>query len=146
MNMKKAVCILLWDSNHKCLLVTRPYQTQVGLPGGKINEGETPEEAIHRELWEETGLYINKENLILIYTGNNKNDGHDIVEVSTFLSFKWFGQENGHEQDRGIFPYWGNYQELITNSPYVDYNKNLAQKIVEKFPYLKKYVGEINSK
>lgn len=54
-----AVAIVALDKNGRVLLV-RQYRTAlervvVEIPAGKIDEGETPEEAVHRELSEETG-------------------------------------------------------------------------------------------
>lgn len=42
------------------LLFTRHKERGWELPGGKIEPGETPEEAAIRELWEETGANISK--------------------------------------------------------------------------------------
>lgn len=41
-----------------------PYKGRWDLPGGKIDFGESPEEALEREIWEETGLKIKSAQLV----------------------------------------------------------------------------------
>lgn len=55
-----SVCVLIEDKNtNKILVVSRKTDhNDFGLPGGKIDKGETPEEAIVREVIEETGLKL----------------------------------------------------------------------------------------
>lgn len=55
----KAVgCFLEHDGRFVLLkrLPGKVYGGAWGLPGGKVNEREHPHEAMHRELWEETGI------------------------------------------------------------------------------------------
>ena len=62
------VAVALINHNNEILLAQRPVgKSLAGLwefPGGKIDEGERPEEALKRELKEELDIEIEIENLI----------------------------------------------------------------------------------
>jgi ADP-ribose pyrophosphatase YjhB (NUDIX family) len=62
-----AAAVIL-DEGKNILLVKSTYQRfhPWGLPGGSLEYGEHPEEAVIREVWEETGLRICIEKLLLV--------------------------------------------------------------------------------
>lgn len=60
-NSSAAVAALITDANKRLMLVKRGVEPDFGkldLPGGFIDPGETAEDAVRRELWEELGLKI----------------------------------------------------------------------------------------
>ena len=61
---------VIMDEQKNILLVKSTYNRfhPWGLPGGGLEYGEHPEEAVIREVWEETGLRISVEKLLLINT------------------------------------------------------------------------------
>ena len=64
-DIKYAACCLAFNSDGQVLMVTRPKtEDQYGLPGGKVNRNETPQQAALRELQEETGYIGNNPTLI----------------------------------------------------------------------------------
>ena len=60
--MKKVTAAIITDSNNKILIAQRSKEDKLSLkwefPGGKIKEGETPEECLKREIREELCLDI----------------------------------------------------------------------------------------
>ena len=62
-----AAAVIL-DENKNILLVKSTYQRfhPWGLPGGSLEYGEHPEEAVIREVLEETGLHVCIEKLLLV--------------------------------------------------------------------------------
>lgn len=57
--MKNAAIGIVFDEPKTCILLTKRSDVPVWvLPGGGIEEGETPEEAALREVWEETGIHV----------------------------------------------------------------------------------------
>jgi 8-oxo-dGTP pyrophosphatase MutT (NUDIX family) len=65
---KIGVQCALFNSEGKLLLERRSDDALYGLPAGWVDNGETPEMAIVRELKEETGLTIEVEKMLGFYT------------------------------------------------------------------------------
>lgn len=61
---------VIFDEENRILLVKSTYQRFYpwGLPGGSLEYGESAEDAIKREIWEETGLVIEIKRLLLVKT------------------------------------------------------------------------------
>lgn len=69
--MLPGVSGLVYDDAARILLV---YENQAGAwstPGGAIEPGEAPEDAVVREVWEETGLWVEPVALRGVYGGDS---------------------------------------------------------------------------
>lgn len=73
--------IILINSNNEVLLLLRddkpeiPFPNKWDIPGGRIEEGESPIETIRREMLEELGLQLSSDfQLFKIYKSDNLTD------------------------------------------------------------------------
>ena len=82
-----ADCVVfgLDDEDLKILLIQRglePFKGQWALPGGFVDVGETVEEAAVREMREETGLDVQLERLVGVYSDPERDPrGHNVSVV-----------------------------------------------------------------
>lgn len=112
--MKQAVCALIFRDDFKILAVSRKDDpTAFGLIGGKVDDGETPEEALIRETKEETGLDVTKYEKIFERTDGN-------FKCSTYLC-----EVEGDVQttEKGVVKEVG-WPELLAG-PFGKYNRQL---------------------
>lgn len=66
------------------LLVKRknyPFKNQFALPGGFVNEGETIEDAIVREVYEETSLVVHPIDILGVYSDPTRDPRGHIMSV-----------------------------------------------------------------
>jgi 8-oxo-dGTP pyrophosphatase MutT (NUDIX family) len=64
-----AVAAVIPDEQGRVLFQERPDDEPWSLPAGSIEPGETPEDAITREVEEETGLIIQPDTILGVYGG-----------------------------------------------------------------------------
>ena len=88
-----AACALI-DADKRVLIAKRPEgKPMAGLwefPGGKVEEEETPEDAIIRELYEELGIRVTKPCLApLTFTSHNYLEFH--ILLALFVCRRWEG-------------------------------------------------------
>lgn len=88
-----SACALL-DKDNRVLITQRPQgKSMAGLwefPGGKIEEGETPQEALIRELKEELGITTWVSCLAPLSFASHRYDSFDLL-MPLFVCRKWDG-------------------------------------------------------
>jgi len=110
---------LITDSNNNILLVTEKKEVnfnKLNLPGGHLEEGESPMEWAVREAKEETGVDIELTGLIGIYLGRSNSSFHYIFSgtiisgiprwnPSEVLSAQWYSLDDINALPDNAFVY-----------------------------------------
>ena len=87
------------------------YKGQWEFPGGKIESGETPREALVRELEEELGIAVNPKTLIpCTFASYDYPEFH--LAMPLFVCREWTGDVSGKEGQNFVWTDWRNTPPL----------------------------------
>ena len=116
--MKAATVLCISDDGKVLAVSRRDDPTAFGLPGGKVDPGETAEEAAARELAEETGLTATDLKPVFV---REEGDG--------FTTTTFVGHVSGHikTDEEGVVR-WVD-REVLFNGPFGQYNRALFKKL-----------------
>jgi len=125
LNLPKVSLVLLVNKSGEILAVSRKDDfCDFGLCGGKVDEGENFIKAARRELYEETGLKVDKITPIFL-----RRDGKFIC--ITFLANEYTGEiHQTSDKETGVVK-WCSFEE-INNGSFGEYNKQL-EKVIRKY-------------
>jgi ADP-ribose pyrophosphatase YjhB (NUDIX family) len=99
-NSEPTACALVVDDEGRLLLVRRAHDPHGGtwdLPGGFLEEAETPLDALRRELREETGLEIEP----VEFAGASLDTYGESPDAPTTLNLYWTARVTGGEAVAG---------------------------------------------
>lgn len=116
-----SVVALIFSVGHVLAVSRKNNHEDLGLPGGKIEPGETPEEAIRRELLEETGLKIGA--MYPIFDHLDRVEGDERRPCRCFVVWIYEGVAKSNEGARVV---WVPPSRLVEPScMFRDYNRAL---------------------
>lgn len=110
-----SVDAVLFDAQGRLLLIRRkypPYQGQFALPGGFVDTGETVEQAVLRELREETGIEGHVERLIGVYSDPARDPRRHNVSVAFLIAPTSQTPVGGDDAESAAFEIYGPRVEL----------------------------------
>lgn len=127
--MRFGVAVLVMNDEGKLLSVSRKDdKTDFGLPGGKVEPGETPIEAAFRELFEETGYkIINPQYAKMIYHAEIGNE----LSVTYQVALAGITREKIPTETAEVE--WHNPEVLANSKTFGEYNKGLFRGVGLQF-------------
>lgn len=94
---------VVFDDGGRLLMVEHADRDLWVLPGGAIDPGETPADALVREMWEETGLHVRPLAIRGVFTGPEflvrYGNGDEVIYVMTVFECAVLG---GHPRPDGV--------------------------------------------
>jgi len=120
----RAACLLVVDRHRKKFLSVFKVQGSYDIPGGKTKIIEPYEDAAIRELYEETGIVVDKHNMTKILEASDRN-----FNVVTFVAFVHRGRiETKEDHLVGWVPL--KYLNFNNNPRWQKYNQLVFEKVL----------------
>ena len=120
--MRKLNLIVIFNKNLDkslfCIRAKEPYKGKYNFVGGKVEEGETNDEAAYRELFEETGIST------------------EDINLDHFMDLNYFKYENNLQVYYGILKHEVKLKEERNKLEWVNIDSNLLD--------IKKFAGNYN--
>ncbi|MFA4887022.1 MAG: NUDIX domain-containing protein [Candidatus Nanoarchaeia archaeon] len=125
MPIKKCAGALIFNNEYKLFLMTSPKWQGWLIPGGKIEDKETPEEALKREIKEELNIDLKNITFIEEHFKQASSDFYDPTVTFHFFSYVAQAVQTTITPNKEITTYnWFSIEEAL-NLPLVDSTKAL---------------------
>jgi len=121
--VKRAAVAYVTREDGRMLVVWNKRYGGWTMPGGLVEEGETPDVACARELFEETGLYTHKADPIYVAPTETQHDGR----ASRCHVFRVTPSANSVESERevGCAVTWFTREEFLQWSPFAKFYEKM---------------------
>ncbi len=103
MNFKSMRGIILKDNKLAVMQRIKDGREYCVFPGGGIEEGESFEECVERELMEEFGIVVKARKMIYAYERNDSIQGFFVLDWISGEIHKTDGEEYQEDRNRGIY-------------------------------------------
>jgi 8-oxo-dGTP pyrophosphatase MutT (NUDIX family) len=122
--MKTASNLLIVQNGLALSVSRRNDPTRWGLPGGKVDLGETSQEAAIRETREETGVIVYRHEVTPILSARSVGDVNFWTTTYLYIGEKVF-TDNEIIPEEGLYVKWQPLADLADPniSPFAEYNK-----------------------
>lgn len=121
--IKYSVVFIINDLGEILGVSRKDNTAKFGLPGGKIDDNETSQQAAHRECFEETGITI----VSSVFIFSN-------LQTDCFYATSWEGEIN--TQEIGIVKWLTAHDLTHPDSAFPQYNIKAVQALIKAFPDL----------
>jgi 8-oxo-dGTP pyrophosphatase MutT (NUDIX family) len=118
---RQAVCVCVLKGDKVLAVARRGTTDEWGLPGGKVDSGEAPLEALVREVWEEAHIKLNKNKLELVFSR--------IDHPFLVITYLYSGDIDDEPEQGDAGPAgWVTWDQLLSG-PFGEYNARLKDKL-----------------
>lgn len=127
-DVRSSVAVLV-KKREKFLTVTNRRWGGFSIPGGKLELGETDQEAARRELFEETGCKATSLNHLITLDHRSIPKDGDTRQWRCAVFIADIGDQQPIQKEEGTLPSWRSAEELVSHkdSLYPDLNRRLFQ-------------------
>lgn len=134
--IKKASVMLVLNKEGLILSVSRRNDSsKFGLPGGKLEDHETPEEAGIRETFEETGIKV--KSCVEIYKREEPAGSPNGFPFYTYCFYATDWEGTPTDSDEGVVKWLKSSDLTGDTGAFSEYNRNTLNKFREMFPEVK---------